>query len=160
MNLIQIANGMGDHMTFGDLPQYGLVIKKINEILPEEDNITVQTTGTAFLEIYDKLKQSTQNELAIVLDDSTSLKLDIVTDIAFSEVARRRRDQRIFTSNARLFVIIAFIAIIGNIYCAFTYHQLATKIIGSQYDSSMLGAVKYVFKLYDQITTLDNSTEP
>lgn len=151
MNLIQIANGMGTNMAFGDLPDYALIIEKVNEILPEEKAITVTTTGSDFLAIYETLKQSQQNQLARVIETNTELRLEIVTDIAFHEISERRREKQIFQNNARIYLVIIAVIVLGNLYNAYTYHQAAVKILGEGYDSSMLGVVQEAFKWYDSL---------
>jgi hypothetical protein len=101
MNLIQIANGMGDRMTFGDLPRSSYIIEKINLILPEDQNITVTTSGKDFIAFYETLKQNQQNQLAVIIEADTELRLEIVTDIAFHEISERRREKQVFHNNFR-----------------------------------------------------------
>lgn len=153
MNLIQIANGMGTNMTFGDLPEYSLIIEKVNEILPEEKAITVLTTGSDFLAIYATLKQSQQNHLARVIENNIQLRLEIVTDIAFHEISEHRREKLIFQNNVRMYLIIVAVIVLGNLFNAYTYHQAAVKVIGQNYNSSMLGVVKEAFHWYDTMFT-------
>lgn len=153
MNLIQIANGMGTNMTFGDLPQYSMIIEKVNEILPEAQAITVTTTGSDFLAIYSTLKQSQQNQLARVIENNTELRLEIVTDIAFHEISERRREKQTFQNNVRVYLLIVAVIVLGNLFNAYTYHQAAVKVIGQDYNSSMLGVVKEAFQWYDKLLT-------
>lgn len=157
MNLIQIANGMGDHMTFGDLPRYSYIISKINAILPEEDAITATTKGSEFIVVYEKLKQGQQNQLAVVLEADFELRLEIVTDIACREISERRRERQNFKNNIRLFLIGILLLTMVNLYCAYTYHQVAVSILGTDYDSQMIGVLKALFSLYDSIS---NTTNP
>lgn len=158
MNLIQIANGMGTNMSFGDLPEYSLIIEKVNEILPEEKAITVTTTGSDFLTIYGTLKQNQQNQLARVIENNTQLRLEIVTDIAFHEMSEHRREKQIFQNNVRIYLIIVAVIVLGNLFNAYTYHQAAVKVIGQDYNSSMLGVVKEAFQWYDKIFTSKEET--
>lgn len=159
MNLIQIANGMGASMSFGDLPQSTQIIEKINTILPDDKAITVTTTGNQFLKIYETLKQSQQNQLAGIIEDNVELRLEIVTDIAFNEISERRREKQIFQNNARIYLILMSIIVLGNLYSAYTYHQAAVKIIGKDYDSSMLTFVKSGFKLYENFIGKEGNNE-
>lgn len=157
MNLIQIANGMGDRITFGDLPQSTYIIEKINTLLPEDTNITVTTTGNEFIAIFEKLKNSQQNQLATVIEADTELRLEIVTDIAFHEISERRRERQVLQNNFRIYMLVLLAVVMVNLYNAYTYHQIATRVIGANYQSSMLGIVKNAFKALDAIT---NATEP
>ena len=152
MNLIQIANGMGDRITFGDLPRSSYIIEKINLILPEDQNITVTTNGNEFIAIYETLKNNQQNQLALVIEADTELRLEIVTDIAFHEISERRRDRQVFQNNFRIYMLVIVAVVIVNLYNAYTYHQVATRVIGKEYESSMLGVVNESFKAFDAIT--------
>lgn len=156
MNLIQIANGMGTRMTFGDLPRSSYIIEKINLILPEERNITVTTKGSDFITIYETLKRSQQNQLAMIIEADIELRLEIVTDIAFHEISERRREKQVFHNNFRIYMLVIVAVVVVNFYNAYTYHQVATRVIGKNYESSMLGIAKEAFKAFDAIT---NKTE-
>ncbi len=152
MNLIQIANGMGDRMTFGDLPRSSYIIEKINLILPEDQHVTVTTNGNDFIAIYETLKLSQQNQLAMIIEADTELRLEIVTDIAFHEISERRREKQVFHNNFRIYMLFIAVVVTVNFYNAYTYHQVASRVIGVNYESSMLGVVKEAFKAFDTIT--------
>lgn len=157
MNLIQIANGMGDRITFGDLPQSTYIIEKINTILPEDKLITVTTTGNEFIAIFETLKQGQQNQLATIIEADTALRLEIVTDIAFHEISERRREKQVFQNNFRIYVLVIAVVVIVNLYNAYTYHQVATRVIGTDYQSSMLGILKEGFSALDSLTKSSDS---
>lgn len=157
MNLIQIANGMGDRITFGDLPQSTYIIEKINTILPEDNLITVTTTGNDFIAIFETLKQGQQNQLATIIEADTALRLEIVTDIAFHEISERRREKQVFQNNFRIYVLVIAVVVIVNLYNAYTYHQVATRVIGIDYQSSMLGILKEGFSALDSLTKSSDS---
>lgn len=159
MNLIQIANGMGDRMTFGDLPRSSYIIEKINLILPEDQNITVTTNGNDFIAIYETLKHNQQNQLAMIIEADTELRLEIVTDIAFHEISERRREKQVFHNNFRIYMLVVVAVVVVNFYNAYTYHQVATHVIGKNYESSMLGIVKEAFKAFDAITNKTEQTD-
>ena len=159
MNLIQIANGMGDRMTFGDLPRSSYIIEKINLILPEDQNITVTTNGNDFITIYETLKHNQQNQLAMIIEADTELRLEIVTDIAFHEISERRREKQVFHNNFRIYMLVIVAVVVVNFYNAYTYHQVATRVIGKNYESSMLGIVKEAFKAFDAITNKPEQTD-
>ncbi len=152
MNLIQIANGMGDKLTFGDLPQYTYIIGKVNQILDEDKAITVTTTGTDFLAIYETLKQSQQNTLASIIDTEYKLVAEIVTDLCFREMSERRRDRQTYQNNIKLFMFIIFFVIIGNFYAAYSYHKLATEKMGKNYKSALLSTFTDGLTFYDNAT--------
>ena len=158
MNLIQIANGMGDRMTFGDLPRSSYIIEKINLILPEDQHVTVTTNGNDFIAIYETLKLSQQNQLAMIIEADTELRLEIVTDIAFHEISERRREKQVFHNNFRIYMLFIAVVVAVNFYNAYTYHQVASRVIGVNYESSMLGVVKEAFKAFDTITKKDGTT--
>lgn len=157
MNLIQIANGMGDRITFGDLPQSTYIIEKINTILPEDNLITVTTTGNDFIAIFETLKQGQQNQLATIIEADTALRLEIVTDIAFHEISERRREKQVFQNNFRIYVLVIAVVVIVNLYNAYTYHQVATRVVGADYQSSMLGILKEGFSALDSLTKSSDS---
>ena len=157
MNLIQIANGMGDRITFGDLPQSTYIIEKINTILPEDKLITVTTTGNEFISIFETLKQGQQNQLATIIEADTALRLEIVTDIAFQEISERRREKQVFQNNFRIYVLVIAVVVIVNLYNAYTYHQVATRVVGADYQSSMLGILKEGFSALDSLTKSSDS---
>lgn len=150
MNLIQIANGMGDNMTFGDLPQYNYIIGKVNQILGEDKAITVTTTGTSFLAIYETLKQNQQNAIASVIDNDYQLRLEIVTDIAYHEMGERRREKQAFQNNIKLFMFVILMVMIGNFYAAYSYHKLVTEQIGKNYKSALLSTFTDGLTFYDK----------
>ena len=127
MNLIQIANGMGDRMTFGDLPRSSYIIEKISLILPEDQNITVTTNGNDFITIYETLKNNQQNQLAMIIEADTELRLEIVTDIAFHEISERRREKQVFHNNFQIYTLVIVAVVVVNFYNAYTYHQVAKK---------------------------------
>lgn len=158
MNLIQIANGMGKRMTFGDLPRSSYIIEKINLILPEDQHVTVTTNGNDFIAIYETLKLSQQNQLAMIIEADTELRLEIVTDIAFHEISERRREKQVFHNNFRIYMLFIAVVVTVNFYNAYTYHQVASRVIGVNYESSMLGVVKEAFKAFDTITKKDGTT--
>lgn len=151
MNLIQIANGMGTSMRFGDLPKYSYVITKINEILPDGLIITVTTTGVEFLEIYNGLRPDKQNLLASVIEADMDIRLEIASDIAMNELSKRSREKTTFAQNARLMFVITLILIATNLYIAFNYHQHATLLLGTNYNSTVVGALRWVFEVVDKI---------
>jgi hypothetical protein len=150
MNLIQIANGMGDKLTFGDLPQYIYIIGKINQILNEDQAITVTTTGTDFLTIYETLKQSQQNTLASVIDTEYKLVAEIVTDLCFREMSERRRERQANQNNIKLFMFVISIVMIGNFYAAYSYHKLAAEKMGKNYKSALLATFVDGLTFYDK----------
>ena len=158
MNLIQIANGMGKRMTFGDLPRSSYIIEKINLILPEDQHVTVTTNGNDFIAIYETLKLNQQNQLAMIIEADTELRLEIVTDIAFHEISERRREKQVFHNNFRIYMLFIAVVVTVNFYNAYTYHQVASRVIGVNYESSMLGVVKEAFKAFDTITKKDGTT--
>ncbi len=151
MNLIQIANGMGTSMRFGDLPKYSYVITKINDILPDDLTITATTTGVEFLTIYNGLKPDKQNLLASVIEHDQEIRLEIVSDIAMNELSKRSRERTTFAQNARLMFIITLILVATNLYIAFSYHQHAVALLGADYESTVVGALRYLFDFIDQV---------
>ncbi len=160
MNLIQIANGMGDKLTFGDLPQYTYIIGKVNQILDEDKAITVTTTGAAFLAIYETLKQSQQNTLASVIDLEYKLVAEIVTDLCFREMSERRRERQAHQNNIKLFMFVVAIVMIGNFYAAYSYHKLATEKMGKGYKSALLSTLTDSLLFYDKASKAIEGTAP
>lgn len=154
MNLIQIATGMGDTMSFGDLPKYSYVISKINEILPDEVTITATTTGVEFLAIYNSLKPDRQNLLASVIETDLDIRLEIASDIAMNELSKRSSERITFAQNARLMFVITLILLAINVYTAYAYHQQVTAILGPAYDSTMVGAIRYLFAIIEQVVSI------
>lgn len=151
MNLIQIANGMGSSMQFGDLPKYSYVIGKINEILPKEQPITATTTGVEFLLIYNSLKPDLQNKLAAAIESDADIRLEIASDIAMNELSKRSRERAAFASNARLMFVLTLILVMTNMYISYSYHQHVVAILGPDYNSTLVGALRVVFEFVDKI---------
>lgn len=151
MNLIQIASGMGNRVSFGALPRSSYIIDQINEILPEDQAIGVLTTGQQFIDIYETLKLTEQNKLARVLEGEHELLLDIVTDLALNEFSDRKRESRAYISKLKMYLTFIGLVLMVNLYSAYTYHQQAVKVIGDDYESTMLVVVKKVFIIVDEL---------
>lgn len=152
MNLIQIANGMGDNITFGDLPQYAYIIEKVNQILGEDKAITVTTTGSDFLAIYETLKQMQQNQIATVIESDYPLRLEIVTDLCQHEMGERRRERQAHRNNIKLFMFAILFVMLGNFYAAYSYHKLAKEKMGKNYESALLSTFTDGLSLYENVS--------
>ena len=86
-----------------------------------------------------------------ILADEDFKRVEIVSDIAMNELSKRSRERTTFAQNARLMFIITLILVATNLYIAFSYHQHAVALLGAGYESTVVGALRYLFDFIDQV---------
>lgn len=147
MNIIQIANIMGEGLTFGDLPNSSKIVKDINGITSEEGyTLTTTSTGKDFMAIYNDLDPDVQNVLATVLEDNDRLRLLVVSDIAMFLVSERRKDMETFQQSLRMSLLFVAMIVAIILYTGYRFHVSAKESLGDEYRSSFIETMN---SLYD-----------
>ncbi|BDH16590.1 MAG: hypothetical protein [Bacteriophage sp.] len=152
VNIIQIAEQMGDDVTFGELPEYRYIIDHVNACLTEAQQIDSGTTGSEFCTLYETLSGSVKNKLASVIDNDHQLRLDIISDLALRENTRIRLEMQAQQHNNKIYSFMLLVVIYMGMYNTYTYHLEAQTKLGDNYKSSFLAIYSFVKSVHTKLT--------